>query len=51
MKYLFVLFAMTFSFVSHGQSIIGQWETFDDETKEKKQLLKFTKQTISFLLK
>ncbi|MCO4822545.1 MAG: DUF2147 domain-containing protein [Flavobacteriaceae bacterium] len=36
MKYLCTLLIITLSLVTHGQSIIGQWETFDDKTKEKK---------------
>ena len=35
MKYLSILFIMTLSFTLNGQTIIGQWETYDDKTKEK----------------
>ena len=30
---------MTLSFTLNGQSIIGQWETYDDKTKEKKAVI------------
>ncbi|MDV7137363.1 DUF2147 domain-containing protein [Maribacter sp. TH_r10] len=43
MKYLFTLCIMTLSFVSYGQSITGQWETYDDETKEKKAIIEIYK--------
>ena len=43
MKYFYILFLLTFSFTTYGQSIIGQWETFDDETKEKKSVIKIYK--------
>lgn len=43
MKYSFILLLLTLSFTSHGQSIIGQWETFDDETKEKKSVIEIYK--------
>lgn len=33
MKYLYTLYLITACIVSHGQSITGKWETFDDETK------------------
>lgn len=39
MKHLCTLFIMTLSFATHGQSIIGQWETYDDETMEKKAII------------
>lgn len=39
MRHLCLLLLMTLSFLAHGQSIIGQWETFDDETKEKKAVI------------
>jgi len=34
---------MALSLTSHGQSIIGQWETFDDETEEKKSVIEIYK--------
>lgn len=43
MKYLYTLFILIVSFVSYSQSIIGQWETFDDETKEKKAMIEIYK--------
>ena len=30
---------MTLSFTLNGQTIIGQWETYDDKTKEKKAVI------------
>lgn len=39
MKYLCTLFIMALSFATYGQSIIGQWETYDDKTKEKKAII------------
>lgn len=37
----FLLFSIFFclSIVLHAQSILGEWETFDDKTKEKKGLV------------
>lgn len=43
MKYLYLLFIMTLSISSNGQSIIGQWETYDDQTKEKKSVIEIYK--------
>ena len=51
MKYLCTLFIITLSFVTHGQSIIGQWETFDDETKEKKAIIEIYKTNNLFFSK
>ncbi len=39
MKNLFLLLLMTLSITVSGQSIIGQWETYDDKTKEKKAII------------
>lgn len=39
MKYLCILFIMTLSITTNGQTIIGQWETYDDKTKEKKAVI------------
>ncbi len=39
MKYLCILFIMTLSITTNGQTIIGQWETYDDKTKEKKAII------------
>ena len=39
MKYLYILFIATISMTINGQSILGQWETYDDETNEKKALI------------
>jgi len=43
MKFLCTLLLTTLSFISYGQSIIGQWETFDDETNEKKAVIEIYK--------
>lgn len=43
MKHFFFIFIMALSFTSHAQSIIGQWETFDDETKKKKSVIEIYK--------
>ena len=43
MKHFYILFLLTLSLTTHGQSIIGQWETFDDETKEKKSVVEIYK--------
>ena len=39
MKYLCFLFIITLSITTNGQNIIGQWETYDDNTKEKKAVI------------
>ncbi|CAL2083217.1 DUF2147 domain-containing protein [Tenacibaculum sp. 190524A05c] len=36
MKIIFTSFFLLLSLYVNGQSIIGQWETYDDKTKEKK---------------
>ena len=43
MKHLYTLVIITLGFISHGQSIIGQWETFDDSTKDKKAIIEIYK--------
>ena len=43
MKHLFLLIILILSITVNGQSIIGKWVTYDDETNEKKGSLKFTK--------
>ncbi|CDF78762.1 conserved hypothetical protein (DUF2147) [Formosa agariphila KMM 3901] len=43
MKQLFLLLLVTLSFTVKGQSIIGQWETYDDKTNEKKALIEIEK--------
>jgi len=43
MKQLFLLVLVTLSFTAQGQSIIGQWETYDDKTNEKKALIEIKK--------
>ncbi|MGR7814276.1 DUF2147 domain-containing protein [Lacinutrix undariae] len=39
MKHLYIVLIIAFSFTSQAQTITGQWETFDDETKEKKAVI------------
>ena len=39
MKYLYLLLVITLSSTTNAQTIIGQWETFDDKTKEKKAII------------
>lgn len=39
MKHFYTLFIMVLSFATHGQSIIGQWVTYDDKTNEKKAII------------
>lgn len=43
MKHLFLIFVILLSFSVTGQSIVGEWETFDDETKEKKAIVEIYK--------
>ncbi|MFB9052647.1 DUF2147 domain-containing protein [Formosa undariae] len=43
MKHLFFLVLISLSFTVKGQSIIGQWETYDDKTNEKKALIEIYK--------
>jgi len=42
---------MTLSFTCYGQSIIGQWETFDDKTKEKKSIIEIYQQNNLYFAK
>lgn len=39
MKYLSIFFILMLSITANGQTIVGQWETFDDKTKEKKAII------------
>ena len=43
MKYLSILFIMALSLTVNAQTIVGQWETFDDKTKEKKAVIEVYK--------
>ncbi len=43
MKHFYIFFIIALSFTTHGQSIIGKWETFDDKTKEKKSVIEISK--------
>ena len=51
MKNLFALLLMTVSFISYGQTITGQWETYDDETNEKKALIEIYKTNDTYFAK
>lgn len=43
MKHLYILCITILSFTTQGQSIIGEWETIDDDTKEKKAVIQIYK--------
>jgi uncharacterized protein (DUF2147 family) len=43
MKHLFLFFLILFYFTVNAQTIIGQWETYDDKTKEKKAIIEIYK--------
>ncbi|WP_027078018.1 DUF2147 domain-containing protein [Maribacter antarcticus] len=43
MKHLFLLAIILLSITAKAQTIIGQWETFDDKTKEKKAVIEIYK--------
>lgn len=44
MKYILVLSFTMVSLLSYAQSVTGQWETYDDETQEKKALIEIYEQ-------
>tara|TARA_R110000850_G_scaffold83096_2_gene178448 strand:+ start:159 stop:578 length:420 start_codon:yes stop_codon:yes gene_type:complete len=44
MKNIFTLIILLFAVSSHAQTIIGQWETYDDKTKEKKAIVDIYKE-------
>jgi len=43
MKHLFLLAIILLGITAKAQTIIGQWETFDDKTKEKKAVIEIYK--------
>jgi len=43
MKYLCILFILTLNLATNGQTILGQWETYDEVTKEKKAVIEIYK--------
>jgi len=43
MKHVYLLFLICFPLFINAQSIIGQWETRDDETNEKKAVVEIYK--------
>ncbi len=51
MKYFYLLFITILSYTSYGQSITGQWETFDDKTKNKKAVIEIYKENNLFFAK
>lgn len=51
MKYLFTLYLIGLGLLSHGQSIIGEWETYDDETQEKKAIIEIYESNSRFFAK
>ncbi|MHA7944763.1 DUF2147 domain-containing protein [Formosa sp. 3Alg 14/1] len=51
MKHLFILVFMSLSFSATSQSIIGQWETYDDKTNEKKALIEIYKNDGAYFAK
>ncbi len=51
MKNLFVLAILTLSVTVNGQSILGKWVTYDDETNERKGLILIYKKNQTFFAK
>ena len=51
MKNLFLLAILTLSVTVNGQSILGKWVTYDDETNEKKGLILIYKKNQTFFAK
>ncbi|PNW29073.1 DUF2147 domain-containing protein [Formosa algae] len=43
MKHLFLFFLILMSITVSAQNIVGQWETYDDKTNEKKALIEISK--------
>ena len=43
MKYQFLFFIIALNFTTKAQNITGQWETYDDKTKEKKAIIEIYK--------
>ena len=43
MKNFLIFFALFTSLMTYSQSIVGEWETYDDETNEKKGLIEIFK--------
>tara|TARA_R110002073_G_scaffold139232_3_gene289469 strand:- start:22568 stop:22990 length:423 start_codon:yes stop_codon:yes gene_type:complete len=50
-KYLYILLFIALGSATYGQSIIGKWETFDDETTEKKAIIEIYKKNNLFFAK
>ncbi|MBP1840639.1 DUF2147 domain-containing protein [Formosa algae] len=42
MKHLFLFFLISMSITVSAQNIVGQWETYDDKTNEKKALIEIS---------
>lgn len=51
MKQLIFLLLLSFSFSIHAQSIVGEWQTFDDTTKEKKAVIEIYKKNQHYFAK
>mgnify|MGYP005991963081 CR=1 FL=1 len=51
MKHLLLLALTALSFTSQGQTIVGQWETFDDKTKEKKAVIEIYQENNRYFAK
>lgn len=51
MKHLLLLVLTVLSFTSQGQTIVGQWETFDDKTKEKKAVIEIYQENNRYFAK
>lgn len=51
MKQLLLILFILLNFSAHAQSIIGQWETYDDETKEKKAVIEIYKTNNAYFAK
>lgn len=51
MKCIHLLAMFVLSFAIYGQTIVGQWETFDDKTKEKKAHVEIYKESNLYFAK
>lgn len=51
MKTLLTLFVFLIGITTHAQSILGEWETYDDKTNEKKAIIEIYKQNDMYAAK
>jgi len=51
MKYIYLVFIASISITINAQTIVGQWETYDDETNEKKGLIEIYKTNDTYYAK